>query len=280
MSFPLNPIDGQETTQNGIIYNYSTSTNSWRRNFNKVIKSLFLSGTDNSTDPTTGTLIVVGGVGIGLDLQVGGSEHIYGNLIIEGTLNTLGTANLSPIGGDVIIEPTLGGTVTIFPNSVGHIDNVIIGSNSNVTGNFFDVNVKDTFNSINPQTGALTVAGGVGIAKDLWIGGTLHAANISTYGTSTWYYTNTNYVAKVNDRLLIDTSATTVTVVLPLLPSLGDTVDFIDYSGNFGTNNLIFDGNGQKIMGLSENLFVDIDFAANKMVYIDSSQGWKIGVIF
>jgi hypothetical protein len=72
MSFPLNPVDGDKTIQNGIKYTYSEITNSWRRDFNNVLDQLFIGGTYESTSTTTGALIVVGGVGIGGNLYVGG----------------------------------------------------------------------------------------------------------------------------------------------------------------------------------------------------------------
>jgi hypothetical protein len=72
MSFPLNPVDGDKTIQNGIKYTYSEITNSWRRDFNNVLDQLFIGGTYESISTTTGALIVVGGVGIGGNLYVGG----------------------------------------------------------------------------------------------------------------------------------------------------------------------------------------------------------------
>ena len=115
MSFPLMPFNGQNTTQNGIEYTYSSATNSWRRNYNNVLTTLFVGGGPliNSTSPVTGQLKVTGGVGIGLNLNVGG------NATINGTINANGTVYLNPIGGSVYIEPTQGGTVVIFPNQTG-----------------------------------------------------------------------------------------------------------------------------------------------------------------
>lgn len=45
--------------------------------------SLTLTNTTNSTSPTTGTLIVNGGVGIGEDLWIGGSEY-FANVTTQG----------------------------------------------------------------------------------------------------------------------------------------------------------------------------------------------------
>ena len=76
MSFPLNPVDGQQTIQNGIKYNYSELTNSWRRDFNNALDRLFIVGNYESISTTTGALVVFAGVGIGGNLNVGGTLNV------------------------------------------------------------------------------------------------------------------------------------------------------------------------------------------------------------
>lgn len=273
MSFPINPFNGQLTTQNGITYEYSTGTNSWRRTFNNVIDSLFLGSLTDSTGTNNGALVVSGGAGIGKNLNVGGA------LNVDQTLSVGGTVYLNPAGGDVFIEPTLNGTVSIYPDATGSIDNMIIGGDEPQLGYFTNLAVLSTANSFSTTTGALVVSGGVGIGQDLYIGGNVYAKNFIDTG-GPWYYTNTNYTAVNGDKIFIDTSATTVTIFLPVTPNVGDTVQFIDFSGTFGSNNATFSRNGQKIMGTNEDLIVDVNFAANYLIYSGVLQGWKIGVIF
>ena len=275
MSFPLTPFNGQNTIQNGIEYTYSSATNSWRRNYNNVLTTLFVGGGPliNSTSPDTGQLKVTGGVGIGLNLNIGGNETV------NGTITANGTVYFNPLGGSVYIQPTQGGTVIIFPNQTGHIDNMIIGASVPNIGKFTSVAVLDTTNSTSPQTGALTVAGGAGIGKDLYVGGKIYANQVVAT-SSIWYYTNTNYTASSGDRIFVDTFLNTLTVTLPSNPSIGDTIEFLDYKGSFGSNNMTFNGNGYNIMGLAEPLIVDIPNAGNYLIYSGVTQGWKIGVVF
>jgi hypothetical protein len=274
MSFPIPSFNGQTTIQNGITYIYSTSTNSWRRDYNNVLDRLFLGGLYPSTSTTNGALIVLGGVGIGGNLNVGGGTVLGGSLFANGTVH------LSPPAGDVFIEPTLNGTVVIYPSLTGAIDNMIIGGTLPRIGYFTDVIVEDLANAhASTGSGALQVAGGASVAKDLYVGGRIFASEIVS-SSSTWLYTSTNTVSAGGTKWFVNTSATTVTMTLPLLPSVGDSVEFIDYSGTFGTNNLIFARNGEKIMGLAEDLIINLDFAANTMIYSGVTQGWKIGVIF
>lgn len=275
MSFPLNPADGTKVIQNGIKYIYSSITNSWRRDYNNLIDKFVIGGLYQSNTTTDGALIVFGGVGIGLNLNVGQ------NATINGTLNAKGAVNLNPSSADVSIQPTLGGSVTVYPNRVGTIDNMIIGINSPQIAKFTDLSIIDTTNATSPYTGALTIAGGTGIAKDLYVGGKIYASGFATISnSSTWYYTNTNYSASNGNKLFLDTSVNTLTVTLPFLPIVGDSVQFVDYLGTFGSKNMTFGGNGQKIMGLNEPLIVDINHAANFLVYSGTATGWLIGAVF
>jgi hypothetical protein len=101
MSFPTNPIAGQKTTRNGIVYAYSTATNSWRRDFNNVLDQLTIAGIYSSTDTNTGALIVYGGVGIGGALNVGGAGSFaatgvtIGNTLVSSYTSSVITANAS-----------------------------------------------------------------------------------------------------------------------------------------------------------------------------------------
>jgi hypothetical protein len=278
MSFPLTPNNGDKTVQNGIKYTYSSITNSWRRDYNNVLDTLFV-GTNsqlNSLSPNTGALIVNGGAGILRNLNVGE------NFAVNGSLTANGNVVLNPSGASVSIQPSLGGTLVVYPNSTGTINNMNIGLTQPGIGKFTSLVALDTTNAISPTVGgALTVAGGAGIAKDLYVGGKIYASAFATISnSSTWYYTSTNYVASNGDKLFLDTALNTLTVTLPLLPTSGDSVQFIDYSGTFGSNNMTFAGNGQRIMGLTEPLIVDINHAANFLVYAGTATGWLIGAVF
>lgn len=334
MSFPINPVNNQQTVQNGIVYVYSTATNSWRRTFNNVVDNFFIGASNQSTATDNGALIVVGGVGIGRNLNVGedvvingttqsttsdtgalvvkggaavgydlnvggniranattqsndidegalivdGGAGIAKNLYVGEDLHVQGNTYLSPNGFDVYIQPTSGGTTIIYPDDTGSIDNMTIGLTEPASAKFTTVQIVNTSNSTNSTSGSIVVSGGVGIGKDLYVGGNLYS-NGQLLGGS-WYYTSTNYLATAGDRLLLDTSSTSITVTLPASPVFGNIIEFIDYSGTFGTNNMTFARNGQRIMGLNEDLIVNLNYAANSLIYSGPGQGWKIGVIF
>lgn len=73
-----------------------------------------------------------------------------------------------------------------------------------------------------------------------------------------------------------DTTTTAFTATLPLSPDVGDTVGLSDAASNFSSGNLTVDGNGEKIMGLDEDLILDQDDQAVVLVYRGTDRGWVI----
>jgi len=129
----------------------------------QTVGNLTLNSGQESSGFANGSLIVSGGAGIA------------GNVNINGQLNVLGSGdvNLSPENGDVYIQPTLGGTLLIEPAITGNLDNVIIGANNPADGTFDSIagnnaNITGLTASTSTTTGAVTIAGGVGIKGDVY----------------------------------------------------------------------------------------------------------------
>jgi hypothetical protein len=128
--------------------------------------------TTQSNSDTTGALIVAGGAGISGNLYVGTDLNVTGQ----------GTVTLSPSTSNVIIEPSLGGTVTIRPTTTpGSINNMVIGSTDPEDATFVNVDINSTATSTSTTTGALTVAGGVGIQGDIYSNTGIPAENYLLY---------------------------------------------------------------------------------------------------
>jgi hypothetical protein len=87
---------------------------------------------------------------------------------------------------------------------------------------------------------------------------------------------STTFTSAANDRIFVNTSAGACTISLPSVSQVGDQVRFLDLAGTFGTNNLTINRNGNKIMGLTENLIVSNENAAIGLVYTGMTYGWKL----
>lgn len=91
-----------------------------------------------------------------------------------------------------------------------------------------------------------------------------------------WTIKTTTYTAVAGDALMANTTSSAFTITLPATPTANDTVDIADYAGTFGTNNLTIGRNSSKIMGLSEDMVVSSNNARFRLVYIDTTVGWRI----
>jgi hypothetical protein len=83
-----------------------------------------------------------------------------------------------------------------------------------------------------------------------------------------------NYTAGPNEGVLTDTTGGTFTVTLPSSPDVGMQVTIADAANNWATDNLTVDRNGQTIMGLSENLTLNI--SGNLVQFIFDGATWQV----
>jgi hypothetical protein len=135
--------------------------------------------TENSTTAYSGAIVISGGAGIAKDLYVGGD--IFSN----GTVNLGGGANITPGGASTFSYLTI--TASNPSNSIVNGSLVTLGG----------ISIQCTDNSTSSSSGnGLTVAGGVGIYKDLYVGGTsyLPVINSSTSNLTTVVSTNISSV--------------------------------------------------------------------------------------
>jgi hypothetical protein len=136
------------------------------------------SDTTDSTDKDTGAIIVEGGIGIEKSVNIGGNLGVTGVT----TLGQLVTVNngISASGFSTFynlqIQNDLGVSGKIDVDK--HID---VAQGAIIAG---IVSFTDTTNATNKDSGAIRIDGGVGIDKDVYIGGSLNVSNnVSIGGT-------------------------------------------------------------------------------------------------
>ena len=171
--------------------------------FNLNTATLVLASTAVSASTTTGALIVSGGVGIGGRLNIGNTATIYsiaaststttGALIVSGGVGIGGSLN---VGGNLDVKELSRFRNTVIADrpifAYGNI--VSAGTSSYVQAPYMlvgkSIEVFGTATSISTTTGALLVAGGVGIGGAVNIGqtSTIAGARILTTATSAIVY--------------------------------------------------------------------------------------------
>ena len=133
-----------------------------------------LNDTTSSTNATTGALIVDGGVGIAENLNVGGDATVTGNLTVNGDLTYVNSTDLTVTDKNITIAD--GAADSASADGAGI---TVDGASATITYTHattswdFNKPVKttDATDSTSPTTGALLTAGGLGVAKDLFVGG-------------------------------------------------------------------------------------------------------------
>lgn len=118
------------------------------------------------------------------NLTVGGQSVFNGPVLacnIVGNNGAIIKQGLTVFGGQSI---TTGGL------TIGNCGNLTVGGqliagnaiSSPSRANLFELSLTDTTNSTSPTTGTLVVNGGVGIAQDIWLGGSEFFQNVASEG--------------------------------------------------------------------------------------------------
>jgi len=91
-----------------------------------------------------------------------------------------------------------------------------------------------------------------------------------------WVIKTNDYILVAKDCILADTSSNVITLTLPASPSDDDYVKIHDFGSSFNTNNLTVAKNGKTIMGVNEDMVVDLDNISFSLVYESTTGDWRI----
>jgi hypothetical protein len=194
-----------------------------------------LTANTTSTNSTNGTLVVTGGVGVSENVNLGGSLTVGVDATITGDLDVSGAATINPANNSISLQPTGTGTVTINPGTVGTIDRMNIGATNRGTGAFTTLSatglteVTDTTSSTLTTNGAFVVAGGVGIAENLNVGGDINAAAAT--------FTGAINLSPADSNVTISPTGVGEVIVQPvggltINPTAIGTIDNVNIGGN------------------------------------------------
>lgn len=85
----------------------------------------------------------------------------------------------------------------------------------------------------------------------------------------------TSQTAVTRRRYVVDTSGGAFTLTLPASPSADDWVWIVDHGGALASANLTVARNGSLLMGLSEDLLADVNYASVLLIY-NATKGWVL----
>ena len=115
---------------------------------------------------TDAVFVVDGDAGIGGNLYINGNFYAAGKSVL-----TTSSVGGSILGGDDIVVVTNTGTGEITFNNISTLQSVT-GRGSTTT---YVVHFANTANSTSTQTGSLYASGGIGVAKDVFVGGDVYS---------------------------------------------------------------------------------------------------------
>lgn len=199
LNFPSNPAVNDTWPVGSKIYKWNG--NAWIVLSTSITATtvgagtISITSTATSTSTTTGAIIVAGGLGVGADVYIGGNITVAGQ--INGAASTGGVRIESTNTNNIFYIPfvsTASGAVTIVNSdqtkltynpsthqlTAGSIQNTPIGTATPSSGYFTTLQasgistIANATESTGISSGAFTVAGGVGIGKNLNVGGDLN----------------------------------------------------------------------------------------------------------
>ena len=91
-----------------------------------------------------------------------------------------------------------------------------------------------------------------------------------------WVMVTSDHTVIEGENVFIDTTSSGYTITLYSAPVIGNTVSFIDAGENCGTTPATISGGGEKIMGLDENMNIDVDGISFDLVYSNTTFGWRV----
>jgi hypothetical protein len=205
--------------------NTSTHSFSW---YGGTVKTFSLDGLGNisstgtaeSSSTITGAFTLLGGVGIGKNLYVGGLLNVTSTSTFNAGITANSTYNGSGLMSltNVTNSTTASNGALVVSGGVGIGLDVKIGGSisvtgtSDLTGNITSdgiMNINNTTESLDVNTGAVIIYGGLAVKKSINIGGSINVASNATingnlYVNGTHFVSNTETLTTQDNIILVN----------------------------------------------------------------------------
>ena len=149
---------------------------------------LYITNDTESTSTDTGALQILGGMGLSKNLYSDGNFTFNGtltNYVSGSIIPTTSTVNLGSIEYPFNTLFLAGETLYIGSTKIAETDPGVISIGENNTGSIKvgTLEVTSTQSSTSTNTGALIVAGGIGIGADVWVHGRINSESLKIADT-------------------------------------------------------------------------------------------------
>jgi hypothetical protein len=95
--------------------------------------------------------------------------------------------------------------------------------------------------------------------------------------SSNYVYITSDYLAKIDDEIAVDTTSNTLTITLPSgIINSAAKIELYDVGGNLETNNVTINSNSKIIMGDTQDLLIDVNNTRLLFIYVNDTIGWRI----
>ena len=196
--------------------------------------------------------------------QLGGMLDVNGNAIGDGTLELLKFVETSSAVNEFTITNNSTGNNPIL-SATGTDTNIGISILPKGSGKVTIDNL--TFPAADGSANQILTTNGSGV---------LSFADASSGGTSWVSAVKTaNFTAVAGEGYFVNTAGGAFEIDLPGSPSVGDEIEFVDFTRNFATANLTLDQGSLKFQGFASPKPVYSTAGQNiRIVYSGSTQGW------
>lgn len=164
-----------------------------------------------------------------------------------------------------------------------------IGSSAANSGKFTTLISTDVTASSSATTGSVTIAGGIGVNGVSYFGASVYLSGnptdnlqaatkgyVDAAAGGSWTTVTVATAAAAGVKYFANTSTAPFTITLPATPANNTSVYIADLAGTFDRNNLTVGRNSSLIMGLAEDLILNVKNVSITLVYSGSTYGWKL----
>lgn len=192
----------------------------------------------------------------------------------------IGTSSVSKLLGAAnatdVLRPRYSGLVKDASDSIYKL---FVGATTKptTTVNFAEAGV--TYAPL--QVGSLNATTSVTASSMTITGSPTNATDAATVqyvknSAASWVEQAANYTAVAGDMIWANTNSGVITITLPGSPAVNTIVRVGDLASKWGTNAPVLARNGNLIMGLAEDLTLDLNNAVVDLVYSGSTYGWRV----